>query len=398
MILHVDMDAFYASIEQRDDPRLQGRPVVVGGSANGRGVVCAASYEARKFGIHSAMPAARARRLCPRAVFIPPRMEHYANVSSEIRDIFHQFTPLVEPLSLDEAFLDVTGSETLFGSSVEIGRRVQETIHKETKLAASVGVAPNKFLAKIASDLEKPQGFVVVDPNNIHGFLHPLPISRLWGVGRVTEQAFQRLGVRTIGDLSRYPLKALQEQFGQHGEHLHQLALGIDLRHVEPARKAKSVSHETTFPHDIQDPEILRAWTIELADQVSWRLRQQQIEGRTIQVKMRFANFDTITRSQQTVTPTNVTSEIQRIGLEILSRIELKQPVRLLGLGVSSFDDSSQRQKSLFDEEDRGNQQRVDAAADQIRKKYGHQSLTRGSNILHQAQHRPSPRPPENES
>ena len=162
MILHVDMDAFYASIEQRDDPRLRGRPVVVGGSANGRGVVCAASYEARKFGIHSAMPAARARRLCPRAVFIPPRMEHYANVSSEIRNIFHQFTPLVEPLSLDEAFLDVTGSETLFGSSVEIGRRVQETIRKETKLAASVGVAPNKFLAKIASDLEKPQGFVVV--------------------------------------------------------------------------------------------------------------------------------------------------------------------------------------------------------------------------------------------
>lgn len=395
MILHVDMDAFYASVEQRDDARLRGRPVVVGGSAQGRGVVCAASYEARQFGIHSAMPAVRARRLCPHAVFITPRMGHYAEISAQIHEIFHRYTPLVEPLSLDEAFLDVTGSEALFGSSVEIGKMVKREIADQTGLVASVGVAPNKFLAKIASDLDKPDGFVIVDGDNVTGFLHPLPISRLWGVGRVTEQTFQRLGVRTIGDLSRFSLEALKEQFGRHGEHLHNLSHGIDQRTVESTRWAKSISHETTFASDIDDINILRAWTIELAGQVCWRLRQHQLHGRTVQLKLRFANFDTITRAKQLDAPTNVTAEIQTTALRVLERIELRQPIRLLGVGVSGFDASTVRQKSLFDEAERETQQRVDAAADEIRKRYGSRSLTRGSNILHQTEHRPQPRPPQ---
>ena len=201
MILHVDMDAFYASVEQRDRPELLGQPVIVGGSAEGRGVVCAASYEARKFGVHSAMPAITARRLCPNGIFIAPRMSHYAEISADIREIFHQFTPLVEPLSLDEAFLDVTGSQALFGDPVSIGRQIKAMILDKLRLVASVGVAPNKFLAKVASDLEKPDALVVVDPHRIQDFLDPLPVSRLWGVGKITNKSLEKIGIQTIRDM-----------------------------------------------------------------------------------------------------------------------------------------------------------------------------------------------------
>src|SRR4051812_18398002 len=214
MILHVDMDAFYASVEERDDPSLVGKPVIVGGSAEGRGVVAAANYEVRKYGVHSAMAAAQAKRLCPQAVFLTPRIDYYASVSRQIREIFEQFTPLVEPLSLDEAFLDVTGSEALFGTSAAIGRQIKQRIRAELQLVASVGVAPNKFVAKIASDLKKPDGFVVVEADEVQSFLDPLPVGRLWGVGKVTAQIFEQLSIRTIGQLRQLPLETLAPFFG----------------------------------------------------------------------------------------------------------------------------------------------------------------------------------------
>jgi len=395
MILHVDMDAFYASVEERDCPQLRGKAVIVGGTPEGRGVVAAANYEAREYGIHSAMPAARAKRLCPHAIFLPSRLGYYAEVSHEIRDIFHRFTPLVEPLSLDEAFLDATGSESLFGSSVEIGRRIKHAISDKLQLVASVGVAPNKFLAKVASDLEKPDGFVVVDPDRVQQFLDPLPVGRLWGVGRVTGQVFERLGVRTIRDVRELPLVTLRQHFGEHGQHLWELSRGIDERRVVPDREAKSVSHETTFAEDINDLEALRAWGLELTEEVARRLRRHNLYGRTVQLRVRFSDFRTITRSTTLPRPTNVTQELwQAVDAMLRTRLPAKHlAVRLLGVGVSGFDNSGLAQRSLFDDDDHESQAHLDKAADQIREKFGTSSIGRASGLLHQVKHTPQPKP-----
>lgn len=395
MILHVDMDAFYASVEIRDRPELRGKPVVVGGTPQGRGVVAAASYEARKFGIHSAMPAATALRLCPQAVFLSPRMQHYAEVSEQLRQIFDRFTPLVEPLSLDEAFLDVTGSEAIFGPSVEIGRQIKAAIRSELDLIASVGAAPNKFLAKVASDLEKPDGFVVVDPGRIQDFLDPLPIRRLWGVGKVTGKVLARLGIRTIRDVRALSEDLLIEQLGEPGQQLWRLAQGLDNRPVVPHRQAKSVSHETTFAADIESHDIQRAWVVELAEQVAWRLRRNGLSGRTVHLKVRFSDFRTVTRAKTLANATNVTAEIADAAVELLTdRIATAetQAIRLLGVGVSGFDDSEQRQLTLFDESEHDAAQQLDAAADEIRRRFGRESLTRGSSMMHQTKHEPQPR------
>ena len=308
MIIHGDMDAFYASVEERDRPELVGKPVIVGGSPEKRGVVSAANYVARKYGVHSAMPAVTARRLCPQGIYLPPRIDYYAEISRQIRDIFERFTPLVEPLSLDEAFLDVTGSENLFGPAVEIGRQIKQAIRKELRLVASVGVAPNKFLAKIASDLKKPDALVVVEPDKVQEFLDPLPVERLWGVGKQSSKVFERLGIRTIGQLRQCPLDMLQARFGSSGEHLWNLAHGRDDRPVVPEREAKSISNETTFEHDIADMDVLRAWLVDLIEQVGCRLRRHGLRGRTVHLKVRFADFSLITRSQTLPEPTDITA------------------------------------------------------------------------------------------
>ena len=253
------MDAFYASVEELDRPELVGKPVIVAGDPKSRGVVSAANYVARTFGVHSAMPSATAHRLCPHGVFLPGRMDRYVDVSHEIHEIFYRYTPLVEPLSLDEAFLDVSGSTGLFGPAEQIGRRIKAEIRDELHLTASVGVAPNKFLAKIASDLEKPDGFVLVDENNVQAFLDPLPVSRIWGVGRVSNQALERLGIRTVAQLRAASPHLLRDKFGSMGEQLWQLAHGIDDRSVVPDHEAKSISHETTFATDIAGMETLQA-------------------------------------------------------------------------------------------------------------------------------------------
>lgn len=382
-ILHVDMDAFYASVEERERPDLVGKPVIVGGSAEKRGVVSAANYAARKFGVHSAMPTTTARRLCPHGVFLPVRISYYAQIARQIRAIFERYTPLVEPLSLDEAFLDIRGSEKLFGSAVQIGRQIKELIRQELRLVASVGVAPNKFLAKIASDLRKPDGFVVVEPGQVQAFLDPLPIERLWGVGKQGSKLFERLGIRTVGQLRQWPQESLIERLGRSGEHLWQLAHGIDDRRVVPERETKSISHETTFERDLDDPDVLRAWLVDLAEQVGWRLRQHKLRGRTVQLKVRFADFSTITRSHTLPEPTDVTQEIWRAAEEMLEhRLPSKHlPVRLLGLGVSGIDDSGLVQRTLFDREDRQKHAELDATVDEIRERFGADALRRASGL-----------------
>ncbi len=395
MILHVDMDAYYASVEEREQPDLRGQPVIVGGSPQGRGVVAAANYEARQFGIHSAMPTARALQLCPHLVVVKPRMELYAQIAREIRAIFHRFTPLVEPLSLDEAFLDVGGCQAISGSPVETGQQIKAAIAAELQLVASVGVAPNKFLAKIASDLEKPDGFVVVKPDNVHAFLDPLSISRLWGVGRVTEKAFKRQGLKTIGDVRRLPLATMQQLFGSQGEHFWNLANGIDNRQVTPDRQAKSISHETTFPEDIEDLEALQTWAVELSSQVARRLRSRSLEGNTVHLKARSSDFRTIVRSKKLRDPSNATQEISRIARQLLTQSVPRShlPLRLLGVGVSGLKPAADRQLLLFDETDEAPQTGIDDASDKILAKFGDAALIRASNLLHNARHTPQPRP-----
>jgi DNA polymerase-4 len=383
MILHADMDAFYASVEERDRPELVGKPVIVGGTPEQRGVVSAANYVARRFGVHSAMPAVTARRLCPHGIFLPPRIGYYVGVSSDIREIFERFTPLVEPLSLDEAFLDVTGSEHLFGPAAEIARQLKETVQRETRLVVSVGVAPNKFLAKIASDLKKPDALVVVEPDKVQEFLDPLPVGRLWGVGKQSNKIFERMGIATIGQLRQYPIDVLQSRFGSSGEHLWRLAHGLDDRSVATEREAKSISHETTFEHDVDDPDVLRAWLLDLTEQVGWRLRKHGLRCRTVHLKVRFADFSLITRSQTLPEPTDITHELWQAGEEMLAhRLPAANlPVRLIGLGVSGLDDTDVVQGMLFDAEERRRQARLDAVRDDVKERFGKAAIRRGSSL-----------------
>lgn len=383
MILHIDMDAFYASVEELDRPELVGKPVIVAGDPNSRGVVSAANYVARTFGVHSAMPASTAHRLCPQGVFLPVRMDRYVNISREISQIFHHYTPLVEPLSLDEAFLDVSGSVGLFGPAEQIGQKIKREIRDQLQLVASVGVAPNKYLAKIASDLDKPDGFVVVDEKNIQAFLDPLPVSRIWGVGRVSNQVLDRLGIRTIAQLRFASIDLLRDKFGNMGDHLWQLARGIDDRPVVPDHEAKSISHETTFATDIADVETLRPCLLLLTEQVSQRLRAQGLLARTVHIKVRFANFQTITRSQTLSQATDLTDELWRTAAEMLAHRlpKIHQPVRLLGMGVSGFDESGQSQGLLFDQEERKRQGKLDTMTDEILDRFGKGSIGRAGTM-----------------
>lgn len=379
-ILHVDMDAFFASVEIRDRPELAGRPVIVGGQAAQRGVVAAASYAARRYGIHSAMPTATALRLCPQAVLLPPRHGHYVQVSRQINAIFARYTPQIEPLSLDEAFLDVSASLRLFGAAGQIARDIKRVIACELGLVASVGVAPNKFVAKIASDLHKPDGFVAVEAAQVLDFLAPLPVSRLWGVGKVGQRRFERLGIETLGQLRGYPLPVLRQHFGGLAEALWQQAHGIDERPVLSEREAKSVSQETTFAHDIADGAVLRAWLQDLSAQVAWRLRHHGLRGRTVQIKVRLADFSTLTRAQTLPEPSDISTEIRDTALQLFDRRLPRPlpPVRLLGVGVSNFQAQAAEQGDLFEQAGRERQSRLDAVMDAVAARYGRHSLRRG--------------------
>ena len=387
MILHIDMDAFYASIEERDRPGLRGKPMVVGGNPHKRGVVAAANYAARYFGVHSAMPTAQAKRLCPHLIVLPPRHAYYAQVSQHIRDIFHRYTPLVEPLSLDEAFLDVTHSHRLFGEAARIGWRIKREIRDELTLTASVGVAHNKFLAKMASDASKPDGFLVIMPANAQSFLDSLPVAKLWGVGKVGNRRLEKLGIHAIRELRASPRAVLDDLFGSWGETLWKLVHGIDDRAVIPDHKAKSLSHETTFAEDITDVKALRGWLLDLTRQVATRLRRNHLRGRTVHLKIRFANFRTITRSHTLSQSTDITQELWNAALELLTRNLPIPPrgVRLLGFSVSGFDSVESRQADLFSESATAKNVRLDTVSDWIQKRFGPTSLTRAAELVHAA-------------
>ena len=372
------MDAFYASIEIRDKPSLRGLPVCVGGRADQRGVIAAASYEAREFGVHSAMPTSQAQRLCPDLVLLSADFDKYTAVSRQIMEIFQRYTPQVEPLSLDEAFLDVTGTERLFGDSIEIGKRIKADILKETGLVASIGIAPSKFLAKLASDLDKPDGFRVILPDQVREVLDPLPVSKIFGVGPRTAKRLESLGVEKIADLASRDRAEVLREFGASGAWIHDLAHGIDVRRVSANRVEKSHGMERTFAEDIDDREELRLILYEFCEEVSFDLRHRGLRGRTVTLKARFSNFKTVTRSKTVDVPVNLGKRIYAVARELLERIP-PGPLRLLGVQVSNLSDvRTAVQSTLFDQPapDRpdasdGRIQRATEAIDKLRKRYG---------------------------
>jgi len=379
-IIHVDMDAFYASVEQLDNPDLIGKPVVVGGNPKQRGVVSAASYEARKFGIHSAMPMSRAIRLCPDAIVLPVRMKRYVEFSKQIHIIFQQFTPQIEPISLDEAFLDVTGSIRLFGSAEKIGTAIKNQIQEKLSLVASVGIATNKFLAKLASDLDKPDGFVIITEEGKQEILDPLPVSKIWGVGKVTEKTLKSKGIHTIKKLRETLPEVLRGIFGDQTAHVLRLAQGVDNREVEANRDAKSISSEQTFATDISDKDILLDVLLSQVEDVAQRLRTNKLETKTITLKLRYEDFRTITRSNTFDHPTNITKVLWQEAEQILLKWHKKSAgaLRLLGFGASGLQEAGSGQHQLFPEPDQEKQKRVDEAFDKIRNKFGHDALRRG--------------------
>ena len=380
-ILHVDMDAFYASVEVLLDPSLAGKPIIVGGAGD-RGVVASCSYEARAYGIHSAMPSTRARRLCPHAVFLSGRHDLYAEYSRRIHDVFSEFTPLVEGIALDEAFLDVSGAHRLFGSGEQIAHAIRDRVRAEVHLECSVGVATIKLLAKLASKAAKPKatfkgrapgaGVVVVEPGRELAFLHPLPVESLWGVGPATATRLRRFGVTTIGDLAAVPVASLVGALGDAlGRHLHELSHGRDPRPVEPDREVKSISHEETYAHDFVEHPPLRNEAVRMADAVAARLRKARLAGRTVTVKVRFHDFSTITRSHSLPAAVDSGPVIARAAVALLDQVDVTPGVRLLGVGVSNLVEDGARQLSLEDVGDEAAWTDASRAVDAIRSRFG---------------------------
>jgi DNA polymerase-4 len=370
IILHVDMDAFYAAVEQRDRPELRGKPVIVGGTPEGRGVVSAASYEAREFGVHSAMPAIQAARLCPNGVFLPVDFGKYRAASAEVMAILARQSDTIEQISIDEAFLDLTGRVPGFSEAERVARRIKRDIQSEVRLTASIGVAPNKFLAKLGSDHEKPDGLVVIRPHEAESFLAPLPAQRLWGVGPKTAARLEDVGLRTIGDIAVAPLEQLRRLLGAWADVAHELARGIDERPVEPIREAKSVSSEQTFARDLEDIADLRRALAALSEEVARRLQMEDVLARTVTIKIRFPDFRTITRQARLHEPTDQPAAIRHLTHELLAGVEREgQGVRLLGVRASSLEHGA-GQLSLFDEkaQRRGDLERT---LSYLRKRYG---------------------------
>jgi DNA polymerase-4 len=379
-ILHLDLDAFYASVEQLADPSLRGKPVIVGGLGP-RGVVCAASYEARPFGVQSAMPMARARRACPHAVFLAPRFEAYGEASAQVMAILREVTPLVEPIALDEAFLDVGRARRLHGTGEEIAVELRRRIRADTGLVASVGVATTKMLAKLASDLAKPDGILVVEPGTELDVLHPLDVGRLWGVGPATRRRLDRLGVHTVGELAELPVETLVNALGKaHGTHLHELAWNRDARAVDPHRELKSIGHEETFPRDVHDRALLEKEARRMAEKVGERLRRAGRSGRTVQLKLRYADFRTITRSRTLPEATDTAGEIGAVAIELLRAVDLGDGIRLLGVTAQQLEEAIAIQTRLDldvepgadrEEDARARRRAVEVSVDEVRERFG---------------------------
>jgi len=376
------MDAFYASVEQRDRPELAGKPVIVGGTGR-RGVVCAASYEARRFGVRSAMPTAKARSLCPQGVYLPPRMSHYGRIAAAVREIFYRYTPLVEPLSLDEAYLDVTGCRKLFGPPAAIAERIRRDIRAELALPVSVGGGPGKLVAKIASARAKPDGMLLVAPEQADAFLRPLPVGEIWGVGPTTEKRLHSLGIATIGQLADFDSERLERELGSWAPLLQGLARGDDLRTVEADRGRKSYGEENTFPEDALDPELLEATILAHAETVARRLRADGLAGRTVTVKWRpsgpRAQWKLFTRAQTLPRPTDDGPTIAQTAIALWRAEAERTAVRLIGVQISNLDGERPVQLGLFQGEEDRRSKALNQALDDIVGRFGKGAIRRGS-------------------
>jgi DNA polymerase IV len=386
VIAHADMDAFYASVEQLDQPELRGKPVVVGGSST-RGVVTSASYEARRFGVHSAMPTVQAHKLCPQGIFVRGRMHRYVEVSHAVRAAFDSFSPVVEPLSLDEAFLDLTGTQRLLGPPMEVARALKSRVLDQTGLVVSVGVAPIKMAAKILSDMSKPDGLLVLGPAYLRTFLEPLPVERLWGVGRVTLERMHSLGVKTIGELARYDVATLRSMFGSFGPHLHELANGRDPRPVIADWQRKSYGEESTFEHDLaRDSLELKRVLIAHGDAIGRRLRSDNVRARTVTLKLKLARplgggrYPVVSRSDSLESATDDGSAITRTAIELLARVTDSHKIRLAGIQVHNLERGDPLQLGLFDlsRESASKTSRLNRALDAVARRFGDEAVTRG--------------------
>ncbi len=384
IILHVDMDAFFASVEQLLHPEWRGKPVIVGADprgGKGRGVVSAASYEARKYGVHSAMPIGQAYRRCPNGVYAPPHGHVYQEYSKKVFAVLDRFSPLIEPLSIDEAFMDMTGSLHLFGDLEILGNRLKAEIRETTGLNASVGIAPSKSVAKIASDFCKPDGLLIVQPAKVQQFLNPLPVTRLWGIGKKMCDELNKIGIRTVSQLVEYPLDVLKQKFGKMGEHIYRMARGDDPRDVVAVEDAKSVSNEVTFDTDQTDFEVIRNTVFYLSEKVAGRLRRAAIRGHTVHLKIRFEDFKTFTRSHSQKDPVNLTKDIFRIAEYLLSEFNPPEyAVRLLGVGVSNLEKEQGTQLSLWDAEDQ-KKLKLEQAMDSIQDKFGKDAIRHAQSL-----------------
>lgn len=380
VIAHIDMDAFFASVEQRDNPVLKGQPVVVGADpkgGRGRGVVSTCSYEARPFGIHSAQPISTAYKLCPHAVFLPVDFKKYNQASEEIFTILNNFTPDIEPISIDEAFLDLTGSYHFYKTPFATAQAIKEEIKKKVRLTASIGIAPVKMVAKIASDFSKPDGLLEITEEKLLDFLWPLPIRRLWGVGPKTQEQLNRMGIKTVGDIARLSPQAMYEKFGESGAHLHELANGIDPRAVESHEEAKSVSHEHTFDVDCADPEVIYKVMLVLSEKVSRRLRKSDLAGKTLSLKIRLKGFKTYSRAFTFDQRTNHTDSIYTKAKEIFTSFYKRgMEIRLIGVRMTNFD-SPYLQEILFDDGRRQKSEKIHSVMDTIKDRFGEGAIHR---------------------
>lgn len=388
-IIHLDLDAFFASVEQRDNPAYRGKPLIVGGISGGkgnsnRGVVCAASYEARKYGVHAGMPIWEARQKCPQGIFIPSQMNKYSEASKKFFQICSTYTPLIEPLSIDELFLDVSGCESLFGSSEIIGRKIKERVYQELGLKISVGIAENKFLAKIATNLGKPDGFYIIPSKDIKKTLYPLPVSSLWGIGKKTEELLKKSGIYLVKQLARMPDSILENLLGKNGKKMKLLAQGIDESPVTPPSTAKSIGKETTFGTNITENAILIKELLKISQLVGYTARKKGYKGRTITLKIRFHNFTTFNKSKTLENPTHIDDTIFKTVVELLHKVKHKKNgVRLLGIKLSNLASGNEKKqlKLLRDEEDKKDDklEQLTQSLDKIREKFGNKSVTRAS-------------------
>ena len=382
-VMHVDMDAFYASVEIMDNPELKGKPVIVGGvEINNRGVVSTASYEARKYGVHSAMPIYKAKKLCPDGIYISGRMERYQEVSKKIHKIFHKYTPRVEKISIDEAFLDLKGCHKLFGSSKKIGKNIKKEIQDKVGLTASVGISKNKFLAKLASTIDKPDGFKIVYNEEVSDFLSDLPIGMLWGVGNKTEKLLHEQGVKTIGMLKKIPKRELENQFGKLGIKLYNLARGKDQREVVSEEEIKSISQEETFSENLSSNLNIFSALMGMTEKVSERLHNKNLKGKTVFIKVRYSNFKTYTRRKTLKNYISSTDLIYDTAKKLLIENNLlTKEIRLLGVGVSNLSSENQQQLSLFNKSIK--KEKLDKTIYKIKDKYGSKSLRRGIDLIY---------------